>query len=65
MIQQLAAPAEMYANPSSLFVATFVGTMNVLQGISDASRGPPRRAFPPAPARRLFPAPRVVRFPSQ
>ncbi len=31
-IEQLAAPAQIYANPSTLFVADFIGAMNLLQG---------------------------------
>lgn len=33
LIEQLAPPAEVYANPSSLFVAEFVGTMNLMAAV--------------------------------
>jgi putative spermidine/putrescine transport system ATP-binding protein len=33
-IEQLAPPAEIYAHPSTLFVADFIGSMNLLQGQS-------------------------------
>ncbi|MBL8133366.1 MAG: ABC transporter ATP-binding protein [Anaerolineae bacterium] len=31
-IEQIAAPADIYANPASLFVADFIGAMNLLEG---------------------------------
>jgi putative spermidine/putrescine transport system ATP-binding protein len=39
VMEQLAAPAEVYANPASLFVAEFVGTMNMLTGKVEGSDG--------------------------
>ncbi len=36
VLEQLAAPAELYARPASLFVATFIGTMNRLDAYLDA-----------------------------
>jgi len=51
VIEQLDGPAEVYANPASLFVAEFVGTMNMLSG--EAAEGGRISAGPfqlPAPA---------------
>jgi len=36
LLEQLDAPEEIYARPSTLFVATFIGTMNRLEGHLDA-----------------------------
>ncbi len=36
VLQQMAAPEDLYANPASLFVATFIGTMNRLDAHLDA-----------------------------
>ena len=36
VIQQVAAPADIYRHPKTLFVATFVGTMNLFEGTLEA-----------------------------
>ncbi|MHB8620502.1 MAG: ABC transporter ATP-binding protein [Chloroflexota bacterium] len=50
VLQQLAAPADLYARPATLFVATFIGTMNLLEGRVEANgkvaAGPFRLALP-------------------
>jgi putative spermidine/putrescine transport system ATP-binding protein len=50
VLEQLAAPADLYARPASLFVASFIGTMNRLEATVDADRrlrvGPFRVAVP-------------------
>jgi putative spermidine/putrescine transport system ATP-binding protein len=33
VLEQLATPSELYARPATLFVATFIGTMNLLDGL--------------------------------
>jgi putative spermidine/putrescine transport system ATP-binding protein len=33
VLEQLATPSELYARPTSLFVATFIGTMNLLDAV--------------------------------
>jgi putative spermidine/putrescine transport system ATP-binding protein len=33
VLEQLATPSELYSRPSSLFVATFIGTMNLLDAV--------------------------------
>ncbi len=38
-IEQLGVPGEIYRKPASLFVAQFMGTTNVLQGIAGAREG--------------------------
>lgn len=35
-LEQLASPQELYANPSSRFVASFIGTANILDGTATA-----------------------------
>ncbi len=37
LVEQVATPTELYARPATLFVATFVGTMNLVEGDVDAS----------------------------
>jgi putative spermidine/putrescine transport system ATP-binding protein len=37
LVEQVATPSELYARPATLFVATFVGTMNLVDGAIDAS----------------------------
>jgi putative spermidine/putrescine transport system ATP-binding protein len=36
LVEQVATPSELYARPATLFVATFVGTMNLIDGVVDA-----------------------------
>jgi ABC-type sugar transport system ATPase subunit len=36
VLEQMAAPEDLYARPASLFVATFIGTMNRLDAYLDA-----------------------------
>src|SRR5207245_2006835 len=38
ILEQLATPSELYAHPATLFVATFMGTMNLLDGQVTDSR---------------------------
>jgi len=37
-IEQIGPPAEVYARPATLFVASFVGTMNLVHGVAGAQR---------------------------
>lgn len=37
LIEQVATPSELYARPTSRFVATFIGSMNILEGQVEAS----------------------------
>ncbi len=50
LIEQVATPSELYAHPATRFVATFIGTMNIVDGKVDAtgmvSAGPFRLALP-------------------
>ena len=51
VLEQMDAPGHIYAQPSSLFVATFIGTMNRLEAQLDADgrlRAGPFRVPPPA-----------------
>jgi putative spermidine/putrescine transport system ATP-binding protein len=51
VLEQMAAPSEIYASPSTLFVATFIGTMNQLEAGLDADGrllAGPFRMPPPA-----------------
>ncbi|MEK9672881.1 MAG: ABC transporter ATP-binding protein [Rhodospirillaceae bacterium] len=41
VIQQVGSPMELYDSPSSLFVARFLGTANVLEGTVSATAGAP------------------------
>ncbi len=51
VIEQVATPSELYARPATRFVATFIGSMNVIDGRVDAAgsvvAGPFRLALPP------------------
>ena len=50
VVEQLATPSELYARPATLFVATFIGTMNLLEGtVADGqvAAGPLRFRLPP------------------
>jgi iron(III) transport system ATP-binding protein len=38
-VEQIGAPARIYSEPSSLFVARFVGSMNLLSGVAEARPG--------------------------
>jgi putative spermidine/putrescine transport system ATP-binding protein len=40
LVEQVATPSELYARPATLFVATFVGTMNLVDGVVDAEGRP-------------------------
>ena len=44
-IQQVGAPWEIYKTPATLFVASFVGKVNLLEGLLGSSLGPGRREF--------------------
>lgn len=46
VLEQMDAPGEIYAHPSTLFVATFIGTMNRLEAHVDAGAGGRLRAGP-------------------
>ncbi len=39
VIQQVGTPMELYDNPANLFVATFLGTVNVLRGVMEDADG--------------------------
>jgi iron(III) transport system ATP-binding protein len=39
VVEQIGTPAEIYGEPASLFVAGFVGRMNLLQAVADARPG--------------------------
>jgi putative spermidine/putrescine transport system ATP-binding protein len=51
VLEQLATPAELYARPASVFVATFIGLMNLVDGVVGDGRevraGPFRLRLPP------------------
>jgi putative spermidine/putrescine transport system ATP-binding protein len=50
VLEQIATPSELYARPATLFVATFIGTMNRVEGRVDGGQivaGPFRVPAPP------------------
>ena len=49
-LEQVAAPAELYARPATAFVAEFVGTMNRLPGELGRRRHGRPSSAPPSPA---------------
>ncbi len=61
-VEQMGAPADLYENPASTFVANFLGTSNLIETeVTGADGGDPpaRRGRAAAhPARRALPAPR-------
>src|SRR5207248_898179 len=49
VVEQLATPSELYARPATLFVATFIGTMNLVEGTvadGEVAAGPFRFGLP-------------------
>jgi putative spermidine/putrescine transport system ATP-binding protein len=63
VVEQLASPSELYARPATLFVATFIGTMNLVEGTlqdGQVAAGPFRFALPPEAQRLSAGQPIVV-----
>jgi putative spermidine/putrescine transport system ATP-binding protein len=57
VLEQMAAPEEIYARPATLFVAMFIGTMNRLEAHMDADAGLRAGPFRIAPGDLTLPAP--------